>query len=484
MPINHKNLSAIKQAFARSESEMVAFIDLADSRGAWLDWRGHGRAFRYFDVKWAALIVQGGIEANNGSGDGLGNFQTGSPAPNQGLAGIPYRTFGPGSTGPNSGFVNRYPIAIAEAWVAGATSNPHFQRFTIVYSTAGFDMDSTSSGASTGGQFLRGDPALGRNVTSVQAFLITDNRVGIWLGGQLQFGFSASESNGGTQVFAAPAPGAADGTITTVTLTPTPATGTNIRARLTHVDAAPAVGTGHLLAAVRINFGSSGMVYDTWSFGGWSTSDHMVQFPAGGATENTDYKSTSAKRVEYLQKVIQAPVVIWSIECGQNMTTVQEYYEWNGTTAGAYKQNVSRIMHEKMAESIAAGCTDVYFLLRAPWRGTGDDFNRLDAARAALSELASDWDGLRMYPQLRIVAFYDQMNALVAAGHTTSNELNAALRSDPLHQNFDGNGALGDTFWDAIAAAGVSNATVRRGVLGIGVGMQGGGGGGGGGVIG
>lgn len=469
MAAAHKNLHVIKAAFARSESEIVALISIGDSRAEWRKWRLFGQVTRNFDVKWAGLIMQGGVEANNGHEDGLGNFQTGSPAPNQGLPGIPYRPILSGDTGANSGFVNRYPGAVAEVWVTGATSNPHFSRFNIVYSTAGNDMDSTSSAASTGGQFYRGDPAQGRNVTSVESFFVTDNRTGIWLPGAHSFGFSASESSGGSATFTAPPAGAADGTITQFVLTPTPATGTNIRMRQYHTTASPSVGTGHILAASRINFGTSGILFDEWNFQGFSTTDHLAQNPPGIGSTNTDWKYLDSKVVEWHQKIVRAPVAIVRCDVGQNQSTVSGYEGWNGTTAGNYKRDIRAILDRAVINLEAAGLTDVYLYLVAPWRGASDTTARLAACRDAMSEVVDEFPVTGI---VKGVALYDQLGALDDAGHTTSGELNAAYREDASHQNFDGMNVLGATEWAAIAAAvAPSTALVSRVHVGIGIGL-------------
>ena len=39
MAANHKRMHKIKEAFARSENEVVALIAIADSRGDWRKWR-------------------------------------------------------------------------------------------------------------------------------------------------------------------------------------------------------------------------------------------------------------------------------------------------------------------------------------------------------------------------------------------------------------------------------------------------------------
>lgn len=468
MAAAHKNLHVIKAAFARSESEIVAVISIGDSRSDWRKWRLFGQIARCFDVKWAGLIVQGGVEANNGNEDGLGNFQTGSPAPNQGLAGIPYRPILSGSTGTNSTFVNRYPGAIAEVWVTGATSNPHFQRFNIVYSTAGFDMHSNAAGA-TGGQFYRGDPAQGRNVTSLESFFVTDNRTGIWLPGAHSFGFSASESSGGSATFTAPPAGAADGTITQFVLTPTPATGTNIRARQYHTTASPSVGTGHILAATRINFGTSGILFDEWNIGGFSTTDHLAQNPPGIGSTNTDWKYSDSKATEWYQKIVRSPVCILMLDCGQNQSTVSGYEGWNGTTTGNYKRDIRAIIDRDIAILQAAGVTDLYIYLKAPWRGASDTLARLAACRDDMSAIV---DEVPVTGIVKGIALYDQIGALDDAGQTTSGELNTALREDTAHQNYPGMIALGQTEWAAIqAAVAPSSAAVSRTRVAVGIGV-------------
>ena len=442
MPAQHKKLSTVAQFYAECDTRKIGLIQIGDSRNDWRKWRGLG-FFRTANLRFAALICQGGVQSNNGSDDGLGNLPL-LPT------GMVQNSALPGSTLGGSTFVNRYPGRIGETWVTGATSNPHFSRFNIVYSTAGFDMDSSGAGG-TGGQFFRGDPLLGRNVTSIESFFVVDNRAGIWLGGGVDFGFSANESNGGSTTFGALTAGDPDGTIRTVTLTPTPATGTNIRVRQRHTDAAPATGRGHILAATKINFGTTGIVYDNWSYSGQSISDFLGQNPPESIHANTDWKFLDAKASDWYSAIVGCSKAIVRIELGQNSSANANYDEWNGVNTGNYKRNMEWLIARVVSILGAAGVTDLCVELAAPWRGTGDDVNRINLMETDLKAIV---DTYPLTGILKCVAYYDQQKALEDASHCTGVELKASLREDTVHQNFDGMVALGQTYWSAITKAG------------------------------
>lgn len=463
MTATHKKLHIAKQFYALAATELVGLVLIGDSRNDWRKWRGPGHVFRHFNVKHAALIQQGGVTLNDGSEDGLGDFPIA-------LTGIPTTKQPAGYTLANSGFVNRYPGRLSEFWVTGATNNPHFGRFNIVYSTAGFDMDSSAAGG-TGGQFAAGDPAQGRNVQRIETFFVVDDRVGIWLGGGIDFGFSASESNGGTTTFSALTQASdPNGELRKITLTPTPATGTNIRVRQRHTNAAPATGRGHILAATKIVFGTSGLVYDNWAIAGQSISDYLEQDPVGSSQSNSDWKFLTTKAVEWTSNVIAASKYYVIIELGQNQSTATGYEEWNGVNTGNYKRNMEWLIRRVVEIMTSAGATHLWIELRAPWRGSGDDFNRLDKCAQDLQTIADTYAKTGI---LREIVYYDQQHALEDAGHCsdTGTVLNAGLREDASHQNWDGMLALGSTYWNAVQAATAPTAKSVGASMSLGMGL-------------
>ena len=253
--------------------------------------------------------------------------------------------------------------------------------------------------------------------------------------------------------------------------TPTQATGTNIRVRQYHTDAAPATGRGHILAATRINFGTSGILFTEWNVGGYSTTDHLAQNPPDSVNTNTDWKYLDSKATEYYQKIVRATVAIVRIDLGQNQSSITGYAEWNGTDIGTYKRNIQWIMDRMVSILQAAGVTSLYFQLSAPWRGSGDTFARLDQCRTALSQLADEYvvSGI-----VKSVSFYDQQGAIEDAGFTTSNELSTTYRQDTAHQNFAGMAtAFGPTEWAAIASAASPAKSLVSSACGVGVGLMG-----------
>lgn len=445
-PSSHRRLHLWRSFYQASEGEEVIEILLCDSRGAHRHWRELGSYYRQMDVKHARLICPGNTAAN-GERDGLGYLQVS-------LAGMTNGSVGPGAALPSSGIVNRYPIDLAECWTTGVTSNPHFSRYGICYSSAGAGMDATAAD-DTGGTFKRGDPAQGRDIVSIERFGVTDNRVSTsWLASRTEFGYNAESGAGGASFSAAPSsPSGAALLITPEVLSGpfTPTTGTRIQVRHRHVSGVAAIGTGILTLATAINFqGSQGMVFVCVAQGGWSTTDHLTD-PAGG-NANTDWKYADTETLEFLVKVMKVAgkKVIIRKQLGQN-GSAGAFSEWNGTNSGAYMANCELVMTRWAGLCVTAGAGSVLCVLESPWQ-SGADSARINAFRADLASLADTQDATSDHRWV----FFDLQAELLAGGYSTSGSgLDGAYTpgGDPVHQNFAGMNLIGSVRNAAVMSA-------------------------------
>jgi hypothetical protein len=448
--VQHREIEKLAGFLSRCEETTVGYLKLGDSRSSWRKWRDTGSFYRQFDVKHAALVLPA-TEANNGSDDGLGGFQL-PPT------GTQWTLTSQGGTTPNSGIVNRYPATLGEMWFVGPPNNPQWNRWYILSSTAGFDMDSSQSGG-TGGQFKRGDPSLGRPLSSVEFWYVSDDQPGKWLNTLIEVGYSSpstappfNESGALSQLFPSPSVPSGVGITRFETSVPvSPATGLGIRARLRHFSGF-AAGKGNVLLGMRLNFGgaSSGVVFAQVAQGGWSHSDHMPSSVIG-PNDNPDAKYDFERMVEWLQTAIRTEYLVIDEELGQNMNLPGNFSEWNGLNLGSFRQN-KRIMIQRWIDAaLAAGFAPSKILVvsRIPWRGQGDDPARIDSMRSEVLALHAT----QPFASSGVAGYvvYDQQEELESRGLAEVNgPVLGVYRDDDVHQNFAGMNMLGEVMWSVI----------------------------------
>lgn len=431
----HHNLHTVRDLLAQSEEKQIAIVVLGDSRSSWRNNRFHGAAFRHWDVQWAGLFIEGASN-NNGRADGLGAVISLPTGMSSGTA-------PPGETLPHSGIENRWPVRIAEQWVTGTPSNPHFGRYTAAHSTAGGIM----VGDPPLNTFKRGDPSQGRAITGIDLFHLANDDVSRWLPFRAQAGTNATESGFLPLVsFAAPSGPSATHVINHDVLpgTEPPTTGEQIYWRLRHTTDPGEGDHGHAWIGSRLNFeGGKGCILAAVAQGGWSTSDHMPPDVYGNG-DNTDWKYSDGAFQEWYAKCIRADHALVRIELGQNMNTLGgNFIEWNGITSGNFKHHIRTVAERAVANLSAAGVRTVVVQLVAPWQASGASVNRMTAMRADLLELAQEegW------------AYYDQQGALIDGGFTNHDgDLDAVYRTDAAHQNYAGMNLLGELEWATISA--------------------------------
>ncbi len=446
----HRDMFQLKRFLDRADVTTVGYLKIGDSRSSWRLHRDVGSVYRQFDVPHAALVLPATEQGGN-TEDGLGGLQVA-------VGNASWRLVLRGETGPHSGITNRYPFPLGEMWFAGTPQNPDQGFWYVLFSTCGFEMHANSLGA-PGGQFKRGDPALGRPLTSVEAWFVADDQPGKWLSAFVDVGYMdpATEPpfNGAgalTEFLAAPVVSSGTGIVRRETVfEPSPATGRGIRVRLRHANDF-AINKGNLLLGMRLNFAEAqtGLVFTTVADGGWSHTDHMPR-SVYGPDDNPDSKYDFAQMVEWMREVFRTEYLVIDEEVGQNISTFGPFLEWNGNNSGMAQAN-KRIMLERWIDAaIAAGYepSKVLVVSRIPWRGEGDDPARIDSMRAEVlslhEQLPFEGRGVAGY------VVFDQQKELEARGLAAAGgAVREEYRGDPIHQNFAGMNMLGEVFWSVI----------------------------------